>query len=396
MTRNGFIDLRNGLQTNQLYLEDLDLDLGDWFVLDNQNLSGIQWPKKWRPHFFALGVMTQYDGNIQFPELRSLSLTGMSFHTMASEMAASFNMANLRTLNLRHCPEARKLLEVIVASRQTMHLISFEVELGGCDESGYHIKPLVSFLHSFQGLQKLYIFIMEGRDNHAGSRLLEAVHHHRQTLKELVFQDIITGPYYTPWNDKQPGAFRKHLSLQHFELEHIGLCCSLANLVSDPLLPLPTPKAVSKLTHAPKRHHIRALASAPTLQTLHIRRSLPSLHVNLSGHISMPFCTGPILTDDGETAQLRSFAHWAFAGAYPRLRVLAYGDFTPRGRRLGQNLVLFKAPVVPVSGLGVRLMMVRMRARYSWGFLEDYGIGSEAVGLLKACLVEDERLDFED
>jgi hypothetical protein len=110
----------------------------------------------------------------------------------------------------------------------------------------------------------------------------------------------------------------------------------------------------------------------------------------------MPFYTGPNLTDDGETAQLRSFAHWAFAGAYPKLRVLAYGDFTPQGRRHSRNLVVFKASMAGERGIGGRLMMVRMRKCDGWGFLERYGIESEAVGLLRACLVEDERLDFED
>ena len=116
--------------------------------------------------------------------LRSLSLSVVSFVYAAKEMQYTLNVTGLRSLKLSNCPHSLGLLDAVVSTAQLLRLKSFElvIDVDWDDDQGVdgHIAPIFSFLTAFTGLEDVALLLTDSVD---WARLSHAVSHHSSTLR---------------------------------------------------------------------------------------------------------------------------------------------------------------------------------------------------------------------
>ena len=229
-SENDFLSLQGALMLNSQHLQSLELDLGDWALVEGcfRRSSGLDRDEP--RNFLAWDVLklASGDARMSFPSLQELSLSEVSFHLAASEMALAFNFSGLRSLKLNRCLRVRALIEAVLQSGQPTQLTTLELVV----ESNYlgASDPLIPFLVSFRGLQDLHLLTNDCKVNR---ELWESILHHRATLKQLVYHERpledggVHDKLILPW-EKALSSRGDNLG---FQLGYVGLCCSLSDLV---------------------------------------------------------------------------------------------------------------------------------------------------------------------
>jgi hypothetical protein len=233
--RSDFLALRVALEANSKHLKALELDLIRWTSAELY-YHYKNWGQDKSQHFLAHDVLHlgSKGQKASFPSLKTLSLSGVSYHTTASEMASAFNFSGLRSLKLNKCPHVRNLFEAVVQAKQPIQLTSLElvIEAGNLGPSD----PLIRFLASFRGLEAFHLLT---HDYRISGELWETIFLHQQTLKQLVYHERPLegeGKYdrlMLPWNRALPSSGTSSLNIG-LELKYAGLCCSLSELVGFP------------------------------------------------------------------------------------------------------------------------------------------------------------------
>ena len=172
-------------------IKTLELDFLEWVPgQGNHSVSATTFPghPSIADNFFARGVLDVCSGNrrVILPNLRSLSLSAVSFKGVATELQYTLNIVGVRFLRLSRCPHSLDPLDAIVLARQPPQLKFFELVLdGGRDVNPEAIDAtasVFSFLATFKGLEDLALLLPEQTD---WERLSQAVLMHSQTLKRL-------------------------------------------------------------------------------------------------------------------------------------------------------------------------------------------------------------------
>lgn len=218
--RSDFLALRGALQANSKHLQILELDLVKWISAELYYYK--DWNQDKSQHFLANEILQlgSKGQEVAFPSLRTLSLSGVSYHVAASGIALAFDFSKIRSLKLNKCPHVRNLLEAVLQAGQPIQLTSLELAIqeGNVGPSD----PLIRFLSSFRGLKTLHLLT---HDYQVNEELWETIFLHRSTLQQLVYHERpyqderTTDQLILPWNN---------LNLR---LSYVGLCCSLSELV---------------------------------------------------------------------------------------------------------------------------------------------------------------------
>jgi hypothetical protein len=243
LSRENFDCLRDALHANSEHLEELALDLLDWWDAQWNWCDFDAVDQAWISHnnFFAPHVLAIAPGKqrILFPRLKKLSLSAVSFNHVSLEMATSFDFSTLRSLTLRHCVDTDSFLRSILASTRTVRLTELELVVGGTD-----LKPepqgrllLTKFLESFVGLRQLYILIKDGDRPDVASDYWSGIFHHHATLRRLVCCDAIGHEYadmgtggFTPNVDTYPHFIGEVMNKMQLEyLTFYSNCCRLVS-----------------------------------------------------------------------------------------------------------------------------------------------------------------------
>lgn len=128
-------------------------------------------------------------GAIEFGVLRALSLRHFHFQPSWMSAATALNASKLQSLTLRDCPHQMAFLDCLAQLKQALSLKNFELRFDGIQELDIlsEAHPLIRFLFSFRGLEKLHLLI----SNSLGSAidLYRATTHHRATLQTLVYHE---------------------------------------------------------------------------------------------------------------------------------------------------------------------------------------------------------------
>ena len=120
------------------------------------------------------------------PNLKALSLSGISFTSYTTEMYYALNVAKLRSLKLTNCESSLELLEVAGRKGELLRLKSFEfaMDIGWNEEMPEDITgPMCLFLNSFTGLEDLSLMLRSEAD---WDLICKAISTHISSLKRLV------------------------------------------------------------------------------------------------------------------------------------------------------------------------------------------------------------------
>ncbi|RDK41038.1 hypothetical protein M752DRAFT_284537 [Aspergillus phoenicis ATCC 13157] len=121
--------------------------------------------------------------------LTSLSLSRISFPSALLPGVQQSPFHALQALTLRDCPNELHYLQLLARSSRPVSLRHFEISSDYLRESGERLAfiAIVEFLLSFRGLQYLYLKVSNFPQLLPG--LDDAIHHHRSTLRGLVFHE---------------------------------------------------------------------------------------------------------------------------------------------------------------------------------------------------------------
>ena len=235
--KNDFDSVSKCIQQGGQSIETLALDLIDWYSAERSYLDQLgRRPEHFDlpDNFFARDVL-RVDSDSQetvLPNLRSLSLSAISFECAAREMQHALNVTGLSSLKLSNCLDSLELLNAIVVAAQPLQLRSFELvndlESGSNQGDMDRTATISSFLTAFAGLEDLALLLPGPID---WARLSRAVSHHSATLKRTVThesqeseeRELVDSPI--PWSIAMRGIY------QNAKLDFIGTCHVSTDLV---------------------------------------------------------------------------------------------------------------------------------------------------------------------
>lgn len=202
-------DLCKALSRSSDRLEHLELDLTDWYELNLWNSD--------KDNFLAFDILDLPCNEAPpiYHNIRSLSLSDVSFKGAAKKIAQGFDFASLRSLKIRNCPGWTDFLNHVAQLEQPLKLKYFEIQssllLSGeqVEAPEYAVK---NFLSAFQGLEELYIALT---DTKVTLLCWQALFSHRSTLKSFVHH-----PRHTDIEDQAP-PFEVH-SARDFRSDHLA------------------------------------------------------------------------------------------------------------------------------------------------------------------------------
>jgi hypothetical protein len=275
-----------------------------------------------------------------FPSLKSLTLSAVSLENSGDIMSSVFSLNCLHSLALRNCEKSAGLLRVLGSDgvlQHSMRLKSFEYLDNGMLGEFEAVDSLAHFLISFDGLNDLFLSCLGVFEN----SILNSISNHKFSLRRLLCHI----PQISPERNsiQRPLQFPSSSFMQLLSetpnLICLGLNYSPEDLVSmDNSLLLK--KKISKLLYSNMNQG----------DLFSLRRTCPHLrllHVRAFGWLAFEgYREG--LDDKSDTkfsaalSEIHELASWAFGPeGLPSLQVLAYGDFSYRGRR--PSLVLCRS-----------------------------------------------------
>jgi hypothetical protein len=330
------LPLRELLRNNALGLEELEIDK----VRHRGRNSSVV-----RQNELLHKVLALPPGETQqlFPSLKNLTLSAVSLENSCDIIPSIFSLNCLYSLALKNYREAASLLNVLGSDDVLLYLMrlkSFEYlnngmfeyldnsilgEFGAADS-------LANFLISFKRLQDLFLSYLDVFEN----ILLSSISNHKSSLRRLLCHI----PQITPRRNSvqrslrfQSSSFTQLLS-ETPNLICLGLSYSPEDLVSmDSLF---WGKDLS--ANMNKRAIFSLPRTCPRLRLLHVRAFG---WLAYEGHRE-PFDDKSESKFSAALPEIHELASWAFGPeGLPSLQVLAYGDFSYRGRR--PNLVLCRS-----------------------------------------------------
>lgn len=127
--------------------------------------------------------------NKVFPNLQSLTLSGLPIKITSLDASPTMDISRLHTLVLRNCVHMGQLLQSITCCNESIHLNTLELTQDGVTGFDTAISIYVSgFLTSFRGLKSLYI-LLNDPDEATWCEIVVGVMHHCSSLKRLVLHE---------------------------------------------------------------------------------------------------------------------------------------------------------------------------------------------------------------
>lgn len=201
LVRGDHFDCLNSFIKDQIRarkLKSLALDLVEWSWAQSRWYDHQKATLGGRPprpdNFFAtrvLGIQPE-DKKILFQSLETLLLAGAAFSPFENEMAHSFNMMNLSSLQLRNCPGSLELLASLLEQGVTLKLTTFELAIdwdclhhyGDFVEANSEV--IFLFLASLHGLEDLFLLLTQPLEWYL---IANSIAKHQPTLKRLVLHE---------------------------------------------------------------------------------------------------------------------------------------------------------------------------------------------------------------
>lgn len=203
ISRHDGPDIKKLLDANYDHLESLELEgLYDYEREDD------------------LPPISVFLGTKRLKALREISLCMLSIR-LDTTFRDAVDVSKLRSLKFRGCYEVFSgFLGESPPPSHVVRLQSFEIDLETeGDASGSQIShPLISFLESFKGLEELYISIPKSTIKFP--RLMNAILHHRTTLKRLVLRHVTDDASY---NENELDAPLEHTFTSESEVSALDL-----------------------------------------------------------------------------------------------------------------------------------------------------------------------------
>lgn len=234
-SRREMAALRDCFKVSSHQLVQLHLDFLEWVLIRPDGRDSIQQ--------MLLGT-TRCAGGYMFPTLKHLSLAGYSFERVSKQLATAFNWGSMQSLSIRFCQDWEAFLKDILSLKKEINIRSLQVQYspkrnpGGGDGS----PAIESFLNAFEGLEELFIATNDATRTDV---IWEAITHHKSTLKSLVYhqryrnRERTMGLNFLGDRDLHvlislPKEINKDSSLNplsQLDLEFLGICCTINNLV---------------------------------------------------------------------------------------------------------------------------------------------------------------------
>ncbi|PLB43542.1 hypothetical protein P170DRAFT_55757 [Aspergillus steynii IBT 23096] len=326
-----FESVRQCVRAHGHQIQSLTLDLLTWDRAEDIWAYGYRQQSPQRTpipdNFFSQRVLNIQlrDKTVIFSSLESLHLSGVSFYHTGMEMAYAFNVGQLKSLKLRNCPGSFEWVGMIL--EKPMKLKSFELalDLDSIRRAAYlHItETICNFLQYVSDLESLYLALPVPIDwTTLTDRLSSHCHLRRFVIHNLMDrggQNLIDGDI--PWS----------LPLKHM-LQKKQLTCFGSSM------------APRKLTR-----YLQMMQPKPSCKMIHIRTSGVVLDRLFGSRQPNWFSQSFYAYKYGEdfpykTEDIYNFAQWAFgADGLSNLQVLAWGDFSYRGRYSKFNLLLCRS-----------------------------------------------------
>ncbi|MCJ1395106.1 hypothetical protein MMC18_007987 [Xylographa bjoerkii] len=385
-TTNEFNMLKSALMANFDKLESFEL-----YFLDPQDAP--LYPRT--DPFFVPCIYKIVKGSpkTSFPALKVLSLACVSLDATAETMtdsephtyhdlAHTLNFSNLSSLKLDRCTRSAELLEAITVSGQPIKLRFLELVMSTDSYSS-----ISDFLRAFIGLEELYIlYLREKVVPQIDNEFWEAFLAHKSTLKRLVYhrrganldEDSLSYICRIDHGCSSPRSMNN--MLENSNLECVGL----------------TKKDIISLAS----HLVAFLTATAPMQAfklLHIRSSGSDLYHTSDDAIFETMVQfqprdAYCCYVNGYTAKytapqdLYDFAEWAFGPeGFPKLQILAFGDFCYKGRFDAFNVLLRRNETLLRNGSDSHLVRpYRQMEKRDWVLWDGIPGGLDMLGCCPA------------
>ena len=307
-------------------------------------LDFIDWrtPKAWRRRRsaipagmidFATYVLSKQPSGCIIPlvTLQKLSLFGV-YLQVTKELLVALNFMHLKALSLRECQNVPELLRLATSELAELSLLNLElITPDGIQED--EETALTQFLKFFEGLEHLRLLIAPTAPSRA---YWSSMASHKATLRTLVYHQRgiepqirhtrglfnVARPRSRLYNLPPEGDDASHVHAESWatmKIQYLGICAMAEHVRTI-------------LQHSTARH---------TIKLLHIRgdgdcygpgRSVVAL-LWLEAHAEIYRRWRDLGFDNENLFPVYELGRWAFGpDGLPNLQVLAWGDFSYRGR----------------------------------------------------------------
>ncbi|CAD6584623.1 MAG: hypothetical protein ASARMPRED_001820 [Alectoria sarmentosa] len=332
--------LRVFLATNKDILETLELDFIHRDSVNHASLTGLGDED---PGVFTTNILPLSPDAIinSFPALTTLSLSAVCLPVDLDGTVSAFDFGQLCALKVHRCKGTHLLLRAIVKAAQSLKLESLDLVMDDfAAKEDWGGSSLTAFLRSFSGLRHLYLMITPPGVM-TTEPYFDSILCHVATMKRLVYHErsLHRPESIHTSKDKNlifeiPGlggdsTGAMHRFMQQSNLESLGCCDSLSQL----------------------RRSMEPYNSAQSLRFLHVRCSKHGFKPYLRDNVVKWTVDGivePVGPDNYSAEaianfELFDFVRWAFGSrGLPKLRILAFGDFSYDGRHKGKSLLFYR------------------------------------------------------
>ncbi|EEQ31367.1 conserved hypothetical protein [Microsporum canis CBS 113480] len=258
-----------------------------------------------------------------FPELRGLSLSGISLSFAEERLESAFDFQYLRSLKLRFCPGLEELLAHLQSAVGAMYLEKLEIQTSNDHFNDELELAIPNFLDIIEGLQELFISTCHPDDT---LPIWCSIFRHHLTLKNVIPQ-------------MHPSTRNNTLKVLHIRQSGRDIKAS-RNWGVEEEMDADDLGSISSSDESDDGDNI----------------SIP-FHSNDHGTVAKQMCPNnknaakPVSTNEENMAEriypneasqdLDFLAQWAFGKkGYPSLQLLAFGDFSFNGRYSSENVLL--------------------------------------------------------
>ncbi|GLA26512.1 hypothetical protein AnigIFM63326_003672 [Aspergillus niger] len=260
--------------------------------------------------------------------LTSLSLSRISFPSALLPGVQQSPFHALQALTLRDCPNELHYLQLLARSSRPVSLRHFEISSDYLRESGERLAfiAIVEFLLSFRGLQYLYLKVSNFPQLLPG--LDDAIHHHRSTLRGLVF------------HERRLMAIDSERIFE--ELQDVTVTSpTIARILRKTYSPIALGlSAFAQLAHGEERIYYglrREIVSE-------LQKDMDPWPWSRTGRLKKSNAAGINFWPRRKASEVQEFmrlVQWAFGPAgLPALQILAFGDFSHGDRYREQQVLL--------------------------------------------------------